>query len=61
LEGLEDTYNHLKISEFLAASGQPNERLFHLIKEAGHKAVINLAAKIAIENSLKAESYLLNL
>ena len=34
---LEDTYNYLQISELIATSGQPTEKQFRFIQQAGYK------------------------
>jgi protein tyrosine phosphatase (PTP) superfamily phosphohydrolase (DUF442 family) len=56
---LEGIYNYYMISETIATSGQPTEKQFNLIKEAGYKTIINLAPHSA-ENSLPDETSLLN-
>jgi protein tyrosine phosphatase (PTP) superfamily phosphohydrolase (DUF442 family) len=56
---LEEPYNYLQISELIATSGQPTEKQFRLMQQAGYKTVINLAPASIIENSLKTESALL--
>jgi len=58
-EGLEHTYNFLKISDDLATSGQPTEQQIRLMKEAGYQTVINLAPSSVLENSLQTERSLL--
>jgi len=58
-EGLEHTYNFLKISDDLTTSGQPTEQQIRLMKEAGYQTVINLAPRSVLENSLQTERALL--
>lgn len=58
-DSLQDIYNFLTISELVNTSGQPSEKQFALIKEAGFEHVINLAPHNA-ENSLKDEAKILS-
>ena len=56
---IEDIYNHLQINDSLATSGQPTERQFELIRDAGYRTVINLAPSSVLGNSLNDEGTLL--
>ena len=56
---LEGIYNYHIINPTIATSGQPTEKQFNLIKEAGYDAIINLAPHGA-ENSLHNEASLLS-
>ena len=58
-ESLDGIYNYLLIDDLFATSGQPSERQFELIKDAGYETVINLAPSSIIENSVVDESNLL--
>lgn len=58
-DSIVDIYNYVKIDERIATSGQPNERQFHLIREAGYGAVINLAPSSVLENSVAEEGAIL--
>ncbi|KAB8335881.1 phosphatase [Scytonema tolypothrichoides VB-61278] len=40
---MEDIYNYLKISDFIATSGQPTTKEFSAIQQAGYQIVVNLA------------------
>lgn len=40
---IEDIYNYIKISDFLATSGQPTIQEFPAIQQAGYQIVVNLA------------------
>ncbi|HEY9610455.1 protein tyrosine phosphatase family protein [Allocoleopsis sp.] len=40
---IEEIYNYLKLSDFVATGGQPTEGQFSLIKEAEYQVVVNLA------------------
>lgn len=40
---IEEIYNYLKLSDFVATGGQPTEAQLSLIKEAGYQVVVNLA------------------
>ena len=40
---IEEIYNYLRLSDFVATGGQPTEAQFSLIKEAGYEVVVNLA------------------
>lgn len=40
---IEDIYNYLKISDFIATSGQPTQEQFSAIQQAGYQLVVNLA------------------
>jgi len=55
---IEDVFNYLKISETLSTSGQPTEKQFHSIRNAGFTTVINLLPHDT-ENSLENEDKLL--
>ena len=57
-ESLQDIYNYLEIGEFISTSGQPTEKQFITIRDAGFENVINLAP-LNTENSLKNESEIL--
>jgi protein tyrosine phosphatase (PTP) superfamily phosphohydrolase (DUF442 family) len=56
---VDDIYNYLKIENLFATSGQPDEREFRLVRDAGYETVINLAPRSVLENSLTNESALL--
>ena len=56
---LESIYNYLPIHDQLSTSGQPTEKQFALIKNAGFTHVINLAPHHA-ENALPDEAGLLS-
>ena len=58
-ERLEDIYNYLPIPDLYTTSGQPNERQFQLIKQAGYTSVINLAPTSVLENSVVNEPQIL--
>ncbi|MCY4427185.1 MAG: protein tyrosine phosphatase family protein [Halieaceae bacterium] len=58
-DSIDDTFNYLQIHENLATSGQPTEKQFSLIAEAGYRVVINLAPASVLENSLHTEASLL--
>ena len=58
-ERLDDIYNFLEIEDVYSTSGQPSESQFHLIKEAGHKLVVNLAPTSMLENSVVEEANIL--
>ena len=58
-ECLDDIYNFLEIEDVYSTSGQPSESQFHLIKEAGHKLVVNLAPTSMLENSVVEEASIL--
>ncbi|MEM6545115.1 MAG: protein tyrosine phosphatase family protein [Pseudomonadota bacterium] len=49
---LEDIYNYQPIDGLYATSGQPSEKQFELIKNAGVRTVVNLAPTSVLENSL---------
>ena len=57
-DSLEDIYNYLPVSEVLGTSGQPTEKQFTLIRDAGYETVINLAPTNVVENSVKHEDEL---
>ena len=57
-DGIEDVYNYLQMSDALSTSGQPTEKQFHAIRDAGFTTVINLLPHDT-ENSLKNEEALL--
>ncbi|MFQ4145058.1 protein tyrosine phosphatase family protein [Chlorogloeopsis sp. ULAP02] len=40
---MENIYNFLQISEYIATSGQPTKEEFAFIQEAGYQLVVNLA------------------
>ena len=40
---IEDIYNYIKISDFIATSGQPTTKEFSAIQQAGYQIVVNLA------------------
>ena len=52
---LEGVFNYHRISDSIITSGQPTERQFELVKEAGFRRVINLAPHHA-ENALPDEA-----
>jgi uncharacterized protein (TIGR01244 family) len=52
---IEGIFNYVQISKDLSTSGQPSESDLHKIKDAGFRAIINLAPHNA-ENSLKDEA-----
>lgn len=56
-EELTSIFNYLPISESITTSGQPNEKQFLAIKNAGFQVVINLAPHY-VENALPAERQL---
>ncbi|MEM7098986.1 MAG: protein tyrosine phosphatase family protein [Pseudomonadota bacterium] len=56
---LEAIYNYVPIKDLYATSGQPNERQFDLIKQAGFTTVINLAPTSVLENSVVEEAAIL--
>ena len=56
---LQDIFNFLEINNLISTSGQPTEKQFSLIQEAGFENVINLAPHDA-ENSLKNEAEILS-
>ena len=56
---IEDIYNFHSLENLYATSGQPNEKEFQLIKEAGYEVVINLAPQSKLENSLIDEAGIL--
>lgn len=56
-DALDSIYNAHCISERVCTSGQPNERQFRAIRDAGYEAVINLAPHDA-ENALRDEAAL---
>jgi protein tyrosine phosphatase (PTP) superfamily phosphohydrolase (DUF442 family) len=58
-DSIEDVYNYLKISEYIATSGQPTEAQFRAIHSKGYDTVINLAPQSVLENSLMTERELL--
>lgn len=43
INGIEDIYNFLQISNLIATSGQPTIEQFTAIKQAGYQLIINLA------------------
>ena len=57
---IEKIYNYLPIADRFTTSGQPNERQFGLIRDAGFEVVVNLAPKSVLENSLKDEGAVLD-
>ena len=58
-DSVEDIYNYLEIDDNLATSGQPNEKQFVLIRDAGYQTVVNLAPNSVLENSLQNEESVL--
>ena len=54
-KSLEGIFNYLPISDSIITSGQPTEKQFELVKEAGFLKVINLAPHNA-ENALPDEA-----
>ena len=58
-DSVEDIYNYLEIGDNLATSGQPNEKQFALIRDAGYQTVVNLAPNSVLENSLQNEESVL--
>ena len=54
-QSLEGIFNYLPISDSIITAGQPTERQFELVKEAGFLKVINLAPHNA-ENALPDEA-----
>lgn len=54
---IEDIYNFLKISEFIATSGQPTKEQFSVIKQSGYQLVVNLALPESV-NALPDEKQL---
>ncbi len=52
---LQEIYNYRRYNDSLSTSGQPTEKQFGLIREAGFGTVINLAPHSA-ENALKDEA-----
>ncbi|MGB5325450.1 MAG: protein tyrosine phosphatase family protein [Pseudomonadales bacterium] len=57
-KNLRGIYNYLPLSETLATSGQPTEKQFARIIDAGYKTIVNLAPANA-ENALADEAALL--
>lgn len=55
---LENIYNYLPINERVCTSGQPTEKQFNLIRQAGYTTVINLLPA-GSENALEGEADLL--
>lgn len=55
---LDDIYNYVPIAPTVATSGQPTEKQFTLIRDAGFTTVVNLAPHNA-ENALKDEGAVL--
>ena len=55
---LADIYNYVPIAPALATSGQPTEKQFALIRDAGFTTVVNLAPH-HVENALKDEAAVL--
>ena len=58
-DDVEGICNYLNIESLFATSGQPDERQFELIREAGFETVVNLAPESVLENSLIDEASLL--
>ena len=58
-DSLEGIFNFLRIRDSILTSGQPTERQFRLVRDAGVKRVINLAPHDA-ENALADEASTLN-
>ena len=59
-DSVDDIYNYLNIDDLFATSGQPNEKQFGLIRDAGYETVVNLAPSSMLENSLTNEGALLS-
>ncbi len=57
-DSLEGIYNYLPISKSISTSGQPTEKQFQLIRDAGYQAIINLAPH-NVENALPDEGAVL--
>ena len=53
-EGLDSIFNFLQLSDRVATAGQPTEKQFLSVKDAGYQVVINLAPQTA-ENALPDE------
>jgi protein tyrosine phosphatase (PTP) superfamily phosphohydrolase (DUF442 family) len=53
-ENMQDIYNYIKISDFIATSGQPTKEQFPAIKASGYEVVVNLALPQSI-NALPDE------
>ena len=51
---LQNIFNFLQLTEFIATAGQPTEKQLSLVKNAGYKTAINLAPSAA-ENALVNE------
>ena len=51
---IEDITNHIRVSDLLASSGQPEEHQFKSIADAGYQVVINLAMPDS-ENAIAEE------
>ena len=58
-ESLDDIYNYLPIEGLYSTSGQPTEKQFAAIQEAGFTTVINLAPTSVFENSVVNEREIL--
>ena len=56
---LASIFNYHDVAGLFPTSGQPNERQFELIKQAGYDTVINLAPASRLENAVIEEAQIL--